>query len=145
MALSAGTVSITANATTGAPSYTGSGLALLMAQNLIGQMITDGALPAVPAVGSTSSPFSVARPATASDVTDFVNARQAIYNDEARRANQYAAAVVSHITGNANVTPGSLSAHVTTQQLGVTTTTGVAINAPSSPVDVPVTGLGLIT
>ena len=47
-------------------------------------------------------------------------------------ANALSSALVSYIQGNA-------TAHVTTQQLGISTAVGTAINAPASPVDVPIT------
>ena len=59
-----------------------------------------------------------------------------------------ATGVINHIIANAVVAPGTLVAHVTTQSLGVTpnpNNAATAIVAPASPVDVPVTGAGVIS
>ena len=58
------------------------------------------------------------------------------------------AALIPYITANAVISPGTLVAHVTTQSLGLTpnpNNAATAIVAPASPVDVPVTGAGVIS
>lgn len=134
MALAAGTVTVTAHATTGAPVYVGSGLSLALAQGYLDGLIADGVLPALPALGSTSAPFSADRPAEQADIDAAIAARGTLYATEARRARLYAAALVTHITANAK-------ARVTSESLGRTpdpNNANTAIQAPAAPVEIPI-------
>jgi len=138
MALTAGTVTITANATTGAPSYAGSGLALAIAQAYVNAFVAltpvQGGFPSMPTNGQTTTPFSAARPATLDDLAVAVAARQRFYTAEALRATAYATAVVSEITTNGR-------ARVTTEILGRTPNPNnpdTNIQAPAAPVDIPI-------
>ena len=139
MALAAGTVTITANATTGAPSYVGSGLALAMAQAYINAEIAAGTFPAVPAVGATTpSPWSAARPVSADDVTALVAARQRFYDAEARRAVAYASAIVTEITTNAKAFIDAAPFGVSTRVMPASTAAGTPIDPPASAVFIPI-------
>lgn len=104
-------------------------------------------LPAVPVVGNTDPPYSAGRPVTAGDKAIAVTFRQRVASNWAKFANGLAP-MVTYIVGNAEVAPNSLAAHVTSQSLGRTPSpnnANVAIQAPTSPVDIPLTGAGAIT
>ena len=139
MALAAGTVTITANATTGAPSYAGSGLALAIAQAYVNAFLAltqeQGGFPSMPTDGQTSAPFSAARPATLDDITMAVAARQRFYNAEALRATHYAAATVSHITANG---VARISTATSAGRVPSSTAAGTPIDPPSANVDLAI-------
>lgn len=78
--------------------------------------------------GITAADLAVVIDRTTSPVTIV---KSKVLGNIAAQANADAAAIVGYMQAAAK-------AHVTTQQLGVTTTTGVAINAPGSPVDIPI-------
>jgi hypothetical protein len=146
MALSAGTVTITADATTGAAGYSGSGLALALAQAEVTARASQ--LPPVPTLGQTTDPYSAERPATQTDIDTAVLVTQALYDEIEVRAVAYAIATIAYFVANASIAAGTLVAHVTTQQLGRTpnpNTADTPIVAPSAPVDIPLTGAGTIS
>jgi hypothetical protein len=89
--------------------------------------------PAAPTIGSTASPFSAARPATADDVAKFNAGRLVTFQFWADQSNALAQVIV-YVLANGH-------AHVTAEQLGRVPSGGVgtAIDAPAAPVDIPIT------
>ena len=58
------------------------------------------------------------------------------------------AILIPYIVANAQITNGTLVAHVTNQSLGLTPSpnnANTAIQPPASPVDIPLTGAGALT
>lgn len=127
MSLSAGTVTITMSGET--PGYSGSGLALALAQARFDSWIADVR---TRVYGGTFPP-------------DFIANVQVTANYFARDATVVASAIITYLTANSVVSLSGAHAHVTSQQLGKTTTAGNPIDAPASPVDVPITGGGTLS
>lgn len=133
MALIPGSVTITANATTGAPSYSGSGLSLALAQQYLTAYLAQSPapFPAVPSVGHTSAPWSAERPATSEDIATMVSALQKLYDAEALRASAYAAAICTQIATNART---KVQTADVCGRLPATLTPGADIQGPSGTV-----------
>lgn len=139
MSMVAGSVTITIN-DDGTAAYSGTGYALGLAQQIVSARLAKlqarlgYALTPLPSAGSTSKPYSAAAPATADAIDQLKNTLEAIYDDAEASANAHAY-MVTYVTSNA-------VAHVTSQQLGklpASITTGTPIDAPTSPVDIPIT------
>jgi len=125
MAMSAGTVVVADD-----ESATGTG----MARAIYDADIATLALPVVPILGNTDPPWRVERPVNAADIAQVQAARLLMLSEAARRANAYAAGIVTHITGNAKVTVsvGGL------QRTPSPNNPDTATQAPASPVELPV-------
>lgn len=91
-------------------------------------------LPTLPTLGSTSPPYTAARPVAQTDIDLMQAQRVRALQEAARRANAYASATVTYFQANA-------VARVTSESLGrlpASITTGTPIDAPSSPVNIPI-------
>jgi hypothetical protein len=134
MTMTAGSVDrTTINPTSGAAG-TSSGAAGTLYSAMVSYYagLTTPQPPAAPTLGSTSAPFSAARPCTSADVTVGNTARLTTFQGWADQANMIAQ-LIPYITANGH-------AHVTSQSLGLTPNPNdpnTAIQAPSSPVDIP--------
>lgn len=145
MAMSVGSVVVSVDSDGVITTPTLTGMAGALYTGMAAAFASD--LPAVPVLGNTDPPFSAGRPVTAQDKANMVTSRRALANVWAKFANGLAP-MVTYIVGNAVVTPNSLAAHVTTESLGRTPSpnnANVAIQSPTAPVDIPLTGAGAIT
>lgn len=95
MALVAGTVTVADD-----ESETGSGLAEALYLADAASMTLAGMLPAVPAVGSTAFPYSLASPVTTEIAANYKKARLALLRESARRATAQATAFVTYFAAH---------------------------------------------
>jgi hypothetical protein len=135
MSMTAGAVDRTSiNATTGAAGsasgYAGIAYAWLVASNAA---LPQPMPPPAVALGSTTPPYSTARPASATDVAHGNAGRMVLFQSWADQAN-FIAQLIPYVQANA-------TAHVTSQVLGrvpSSTAVGTPIEAPAAPVDIPI-------
>lgn len=125
MSLSAGTVTVATN-----EAATGSGLALARYQADIATRV----LPTAPTLGSTTAPWTTARPVSQEDVDGVKAVRLAILREAARLATAYASADVAYFTANMKAVISGVSVGVTPDP----NDPGVAIAPPASPVLLPI-------
>lgn len=144
MAMSVGSASVSVDSE-GVITPTISGMAGTLYTGLAAAFASE--LPAVPVVGNTDPPYSAGRPVSAQDKVIAVVFRQKVASNWAKFANGLAP-MVTYIVANAQVIPDTLKAHVSTESLGRTpnpNNAATAIDHPTSPVDIPLTGAGAIT
>lgn len=126
MAMSAGAVAVASD-----ESVAGGG----MARDIYDAEAATLVLPIVPTVGDTTGyGFSPARPCVQAEVDQIKAARLAQLQDSARRANAYAAGIVTHIQSNAKAVVNVAGLQRTPSPNNPNTAT----LAPASPVDLSV-------
>jgi hypothetical protein len=158
--LTVGTVTFSLDAVTGVPTFGGSGLARELAE---ADAISKGLTAAIPTEASSGDGgYARSLLATDAEKTKFdleqaegirkrresaLMSRQFVLEDVCRQSRVYATAILTHIVNNAQVTLSGVAARVTSQSLGRTPNpndVNTPIQAPSAPVDVPLTGTGSV-
>ena len=97
-----------------------------------------------PTLGQTTGAYRAERPASAEDIALIVAARVGLLRYHAKTC-RIIAGLLPYIVAHAELSVGTLAAHVTTQSLGEAFSLGAPIAPPASPVDIPLTGAGSLS